>query len=181
MSLVPSTIAEWLKSGALYASADNGAVRAAWGDIAVESEIASCLALAADAAIEGDRQFAFVAQPLARETVLVPGRRSDLVGTSQRLFCDRAGYAGGPTVFILTAQEQAGNVTQLTVLRRMTAAVQPVLTLLKTAYETPENADAAFVSARVGIFAESLQVAVTTYETPDDAPAEFVSAQIGNT
>ena len=119
MSLVPSTIAEWLKSGALYASAENASIRAAWGDIAQESEIMSCLAIAADAAIEGDRQFAFLGQPLARETIRLPGRHAGLIGTAQRIACDRGGYAAAPAVFVIGAQEQAGNVTILTVLRRM--------------------------------------------------------------
>ncbi|KPF75875.1 hypothetical protein IP68_04920 [Blastomonas sp. AAP25] len=119
MSLVPTTVAEWLTGRAIYAQSEDGSLRASWGDVAIESEVLSPIAAAADASAEADRQLAFLGQPLAEEVVEVDGERVGLLGTCQRIVCDRAGYALGPTVLIVGAEEQDGGTTRLTVLRPM--------------------------------------------------------------
>ena len=119
MSLVPSTVAEWLAGRAIYAQAEDAALRASWGDVSIESEVLSPIAAAADAAAESDRQLQFLGQPLAEEVVEIAGERVDLLGTCQRIACDRAGYADGPAVLVIGAEEQDSGVTRLTVLRPM--------------------------------------------------------------
>lgn len=122
MSLVPTTVAEWLGGRAIYAQAEDAGLRASWGDVAIESEVVSPIAAAADAAAEAGRQLAFQGQPLAEEVIEVEGQLVALLGTAQRIVCDRAGYATGPTVLIIGAEEQDGGTTRLTVLRPMGVA-----------------------------------------------------------
>lgn len=119
MSLVPSTVQEWLTGRAVFSRAEDTALRDSWGNVAVESEIVSPIAAAADAATEAARQLAFLGQPFAEEVIEVPGDQIGLLGTVQRIVCDRAGYATGPAVLVIGAEEQDGGVTRLTVLRPM--------------------------------------------------------------
>ena len=119
MSLVPTTVAEWLGGRAIYAQAEDAALRASWGDVAIESEVVSPIAAAADASDEAERQLAFLGQPLAEEVIEVEGQLAGLLGTSRRIVCDRAGYALGPAVLIIGAEEQDAGTTRLTVLRPM--------------------------------------------------------------
>lgn len=121
MSLVPTTVSEWLTGRAIYAQSESTGLRASWGDVAIESEVLSPIAAAADASAESDRQLAFLGQPLAEEVIEVEGEQVSLLGTSQRIVCDRAGYALGPTVLIIGAEEQDVGTTRLTVLRPMGA------------------------------------------------------------
>lgn len=121
MSLVPASAAEWLKARALIAQAEDAVLRDAWGDISVESEVVSPIAAAADAVGEADRQLAFLGQPLAEETIELEGQWISMLGTARRIVCDRAGYALGPVVFVIGAEEQDGGTTRLTVLRPMGA------------------------------------------------------------
>lgn len=122
MSLVPSTIAEWLTGRAIYAQAEDVALRASWGEVSLESEVLSPIAAAADAAAEADRQLAFLGQPIAEEVIEIEGELVGLLGSCQRIVCDRAGYADGPAVLVIGAEEQDGGVTRLTVLRPMGVA-----------------------------------------------------------
>lgn len=119
MSLVPSTVAEWLAGRAIYAQAENSSLRASWGDVSIESEVLSPIAAAADASAEADRQLAFLGQPLAEEVIEIEGEAVGLLGTAQRITCDRAGYALGPVVLVIGAEEQDAGTTRLTVLRPM--------------------------------------------------------------
>lgn len=122
MSLVPSTIAEWLTGRAIYAQSEDAALRASWGEVSLESEVLSPIAAAADAAAEADRQLAFLGQPIAEEVIEIEGELVGLLGTCQCIVCDRAGYADGPAVLVIGAEEQDGGVTRLTVLRPMGVA-----------------------------------------------------------
>ena len=119
MPLVPSTVAEWLTGRALFAQSEDSALRASWGDVAVESEVLSPIAGSAAALSESDRQLAFLGQPLAEETIDVEGQWVGLIGTARRIVCDRAGYASGPVVFVIGAEERDDGMTRLTVLRPM--------------------------------------------------------------
>ena len=119
MSLVPTTISEWLTGRAIYAQAENTAVRASWGEVSIESEVLSPIANSSEASLEADRQLAFLGQPLAEETIEVGGDFVGLLGTAQRIACDRAGYAEAPTVLIIGAEELGEGITRLTVLRPM--------------------------------------------------------------
>lgn len=122
MSLVPSTIAQWLSDRAIFAQSENAMLRASWGDVSIESEVLSPIASAADASAEADRQLSFLGQPLAEEVIEIEGELVGLLGTCQRIVCDRAGYADGPAVLIIGAEEQDSGMTRLTVLRPMGAA-----------------------------------------------------------
>lgn len=119
MSLVPTTMAEWLTGRAIYAQAEDPVLRASWGEVSLESEVLSPIATASDAAVEADRQLLFLSQPLAEEIIEVAGELVYLLGTCQRIVCDRAGYANGPSVLIIGAEEQDSGLTRLTVLRPM--------------------------------------------------------------
>ncbi|PXW73774.1 hypothetical protein C7451_10960 [Blastomonas natatoria] len=61
-------------------------------------------------------------QPIAEEVIEIEGELAGLLGTCQRIICDRAGYADGPAVLVIGAEEQDGGVTRLTVLRPMGVA-----------------------------------------------------------
>lgn len=119
MSLVATTVAEWLTGRAIFAQSESLSLRGAWGDVSIESEVLSPVAAGADAVVEADRQLAFLGQPLAEETIEVSGHKVGLLGTTCRIICDRAGYASGPAVLIIGAEEQDGGTTRLTVLRPM--------------------------------------------------------------
>src|SRR3954469_9006903 len=103
---VDAGIVAWLKQGILWAAATDATLAANWGVDALETELVSCLALAAGAAAEQARQAAFLGGPLAIETADVKGLRSDLVGKPLTITCDRLGYDAGLTVFVIAAQEQ---------------------------------------------------------------------------
>ena len=122
MSAVPPTLAEWLRSAELIEVAGSTAVTAAWGDLAAVSRISTPLAIRSDAAVEGQRQLAFLGVPMALETLELPGRQAALLGTSKRIACDAPGYEATPAVFVIGVQENDNGSTQLTVLRRVFAA-----------------------------------------------------------
>lgn len=122
MPLVASTLAEWLRSAELVEQVDDGAILAAWGDLATDSRASSPLALRADAATEASRQLQFLDSPLAVETIEVAGRHSQLVGQSRRIDGDIADYAAAPSVFVIGAEERDGGTTLLTVLRKVEGA-----------------------------------------------------------
>lgn len=119
MSVDAETVA-WLKEGSLYSTATDAGVAAAWGDDARETTISSPLALSAGAAAEAARQQEFLEGPLAIDVVTVKGLRSDLIGRPVTVTCDRLGYDGGATVFVIGVEEEARvERTVLTVLRRL--------------------------------------------------------------
>lgn len=118
---VDAGIVGWLKNGAEYASSTDGAFATAWDVEAVETEIVSPLALAADAATEAALQQAFLEGPLAVEKHDVTGLRSDLVGQCITITISALGYDAGLAVFVIAAEESASvKRTTLTVLRKLT-------------------------------------------------------------
>ena len=120
MALDGATV-EWLKEGALFASATDSGIASAWGADALETSIMSPLALAADAATEAASQQAFLEGPVAVEVHDVPGKRIDLLGRPVTLTVARLGYDAGVAVFVIGAEEmQQVERTRLTVLRRLT-------------------------------------------------------------
>lgn len=115
---VAADFADWLKSPTLYASA---AGAPGWGDIARQTTVQSCLALAADAATEAARQVAFLGPARVIEQLSVPGHRcAELIGRAVTLTADAPGYRTGATVFVISAQEsEAESRTLLKVIRRL--------------------------------------------------------------
>lgn len=111
--------AAWLRGASLTATAENAAVGAAWGDLAVVSEILSPLALAADANAESVAQLAFLGVATAIDRIDVPGRREDAVGRLLDVTAIGGGYEDGERVFVLSARPSSGERTELTVLRRL--------------------------------------------------------------
>ena len=120
-TLVPANLAEWLRSENLVETATAAGVAAAWGDLAIDSELQSPFAEQADAAAEAARQLTFLGVALAVEKLLVRGWHANLIGQSRRVAANADGYAGTPPVFIIGADEQEGGVTVLTVLRKVEA------------------------------------------------------------
>lgn len=120
MSVDAGTV-DWLKKGALFASATDSGIASAWGVDAIETEVISPLALSGAAATEAGRQQDFLEGPLAVEVHDVPGLRSDLFGRPVTLTSAHLGYDAGLTVFVIGVEEQeAVSRTKLTVLRRLT-------------------------------------------------------------
>ncbi|HEX7820628.1 MAG TPA: hypothetical protein VF463_08410 [Sphingobium sp.] len=117
---VDAITAEWLRSTGSIATADDAAVKAAWGDLASVSEITSPLALATDANVEARRQLEFMNVPLAIEKVEVAGDHSSSLGRLLTIVAAGGGYADGIKVFVI-AVEPASSARRsiLTVLRRL--------------------------------------------------------------
>lgn len=120
MAAVDPGFAAWLKERALFASAADGAVAAAFGADAIETEIVSPFALQADAAAEAARQLAFLSGPLVMDVHQVPGLRSDLYGKAITIRTDTLGYDAGVVCFVIGVEEaDNGATTALTVLRKL--------------------------------------------------------------
>lgn len=120
MTLVDPDFAEWLASEDIAAIASDAAAEAKWGAIAIDTAIASPLALKGDALAEAARQLAFRAGPIAIETLRVPGLQLAMIGKVITLKADKGGYAAGVDVFVLGADEIDGiGGTKVTVLRRL--------------------------------------------------------------
>jgi hypothetical protein len=117
---VDPAFAAWLKSDALYSTGYASGVSATWGSRATSSTIVSPLAAKADADAESARQAAFLAGPLVRDTLVVPGQRSDLICRAVNAAGDRLGYEATPTVFVIGVDEtQIEGCTMLIVLRKL--------------------------------------------------------------
>lgn len=114
MPLVDSPTATWLQAPELVAEAARDA--SAFGSGVTESQVASPLALAADASVEAARQLAFLGPAAVIDQMRVEGDRVGWVGTCQPLLID--GAAAEPC-FVLGAQELDSGGTSLTVLRRL--------------------------------------------------------------
>ena len=85
-----------------------------------ETEILSPFALKADAEAEAARQLAFLSGPLAIDTHLVPGLRSDLFGQAVTIASSRLGYGAGRPAFVIGVEEaDAADQTTLTVLVKL--------------------------------------------------------------
>jgi hypothetical protein len=131
MSFVDLELARWLKEGALWTSADNAGVVAAFGAIARTTEIRSPLALAAGADAEAVRQVAFLGGPLVEDVAIVSGLRRDLLGQAITLKANppdgeaasavrQLGYEVGKTAFVIAYQEHDDiEQTTLVVLRKL--------------------------------------------------------------
>jgi hypothetical protein len=118
--MADSALVEWLKKGALFASATDAALSAAWGTDALETEIVSCLALSGATATEAARQQAFLGGPTAIERHNVPGLHQALIGRPVTITVARLGYDGGLTVFVIGAEELKDvERTELIVLRKL--------------------------------------------------------------
>lgn len=116
---VPTTLAEWLKSTALYVSTSNATLAASLLTSGLDSEIVSPLAASADATNELARQMSVLGGPLAIDRHVIKGARRDLICKPVQIFGDRLGYAAGPTVFVVDVDEQEDNTTALLVVRRL--------------------------------------------------------------
>lgn len=119
MSVDPG-FARWLKEGIIYAPAEDGAIGAAWGDLARSTDVGSPFATPGGAAAEASRQLAFLKGPLVIDEHLIAGSRYDLLGRAVTLTADRLGYDAGVTVFVVGAEElDDTDQTKLTVVRRL--------------------------------------------------------------
>lgn len=111
---VPITVAEYLKSEALFAVAASPSA-VVWGDRAVESETISPLYFADDAGDEAGRQAAFLKGPNGEDVVTVAGNRKDLFLKAVTIVCDKLGYAAGKVAFVIGFDERADGHTDLIV------------------------------------------------------------------
>lgn len=115
------TFAEWLRSEALYAYAEDAGIAASWGDDAPKSERITALASSAAATAEASRQLAFMNDPMAREQHTLKGRMAPYIGKTITLKNERLGYVNGLNVLVLSAQDDLGTgMSTITVLRRLT-------------------------------------------------------------
>lgn len=120
MATVDGGYGAWLKADARTAGATVFGAQAIWGDDALDSRVVSPLAFQADAQAEATAQAQFLAGPLARDRIVVPGLRCDLIGRLVTIFGDRLGYESGADVFVIGAAESDSvQVTTLTVLKRL--------------------------------------------------------------
>jgi len=120
MAAVPSGFGAWLKSPARYSTATIVGAADAWGEKATTSTNVSPLAYKTDADAEAVRQAQFLAGPIARDTHVVIGARSDLIGRVVRIIGPKLGYDDGVDVFVVAAVESETNgTTALTVLKRL--------------------------------------------------------------
>lgn len=117
MPAVDPAYGQWLKDEALFLRA-RPAGAPAWGDRGVSLKAISPLALRDDAIAEANRQALFLAGPLVRDRVTVPGARRDLVGRVVRITGDRLGYDVARICLVLGADEGAAD-TVLTVIRSL--------------------------------------------------------------
>lgn len=118
MTLVDPNYAAWLQSDELEAAAEN-ADAAKWGDLAIDTRIATALIYAEDAEDEASRQLAFRPGPLDVEWLRVSGLHVDMIGRVVTLRANKGGYEAGVDVFVLAADEtdKVGG-TKFLVLRR---------------------------------------------------------------
>lgn len=113
-------IADWLKTGALFSVKEDEGANGKWPGVAIDTEIASALALKEDAVIEAQRQLTFVGGPLALEVHVVPGLRADIIGKAVTIIASGLGYEAGRDVFVIDAEEaETTEQTTLAVLRRL--------------------------------------------------------------
>ncbi len=120
MSAVDPGVADWLRTGSLFATAVNPAAATQWPEIAIESEITSALALKAGAEAEAARQLGFMGGPLALDVHVVPGLRTDLIGKAITITAGGLGYEHGRNVLVIDAEEaETMEQTTLAGLRRL--------------------------------------------------------------
>lgn len=120
MSAVDPGVGQWLQAGALFTSASDALVAAAWPSLARETEIRSPLAFKAAAVAEAARQLAVLSGPLVFDAHVVEGLRAELIGQVVRISGSELDYGAGVVVFIIAAEEaDAVELTTLTVLRRL--------------------------------------------------------------
>lgn len=116
---VDAVTAAWLKSPYSSVAIQDGALVAAWGAIATNSEIVSALADRAAAVAEGGRQMGFLGFAIGAEKIRVPGLRLDLLGKLIDATCDR-GTMTVERCLVIGVDELAGiEMTILTVLRKL--------------------------------------------------------------
>lgn len=116
---VDATIADWLRSPGLRITATNAGA-AAWGDLAVTSEVRTPFEAEADAVAEGARQIAFLGPPRVIETLSVSGRQGALRGKAITITADLEGYRSGAVVFVIGTDEASiPGRTILRVIRRL--------------------------------------------------------------
>lgn len=116
---VSADFGSWLKSQALFVSAtpDNAA---AWAATGTTSEVISPIASGADAQVEAARQAEFLKGPRARDAIVVPGLRRDLMCRAITVRGDRLGYENGAVVFVIGYSEnRSSRTTTLNVIKRL--------------------------------------------------------------
>jgi len=121
---VAAGFASYLKSDALFATAQDATIAGRWGADAIDTKLVSAIASAADANSEAVRQLTFLSGPLVADEHIVPGRRHDLIGRRVRMRTydpQPLGYDdAGVIVFVIGAVESGdSDTTTLTVLRRL--------------------------------------------------------------
>ncbi len=120
MAAVDAGYAAWLKSQARYVTAHITGSETAYPAGTVDSEIISPIGAKADAEAEVVRQAQFLAGPIARDTHVMVGQLSHLVGTLVSITGDRLGYEDGRLCFVVEAREEQDRATTiLSVLTRL--------------------------------------------------------------
>jgi hypothetical protein len=92
MPSLPASLAQHLKSAALFEAANSASVVGAWGDLARSSEIISPLHNRNDAAIEAARQLALLNSPVAEDSHIISGIQNVKVGEVIEVIGDGLDY-----------------------------------------------------------------------------------------
>jgi hypothetical protein len=117
---VNPSLAEHLKSAALFESADSAPVLAAWGEIARTSDVISPLADRADAAAEAARQLALLDAPRATDRHEIPGLWPVAVGDVVNITSEDLNYSAGRNVIVVQViLDRPNDRTQLLVETRL--------------------------------------------------------------
>lgn len=120
MASIDPVYAQWLQSDGRWLTAEDGALRAIWGDTALTTQRMTTIATKADAEAEAARQLAFLGPVAVIDEHLLPGAWQQYRGQVITLTINQLGYAQGADVFVIKADDdEATGLSRVTVLRRL--------------------------------------------------------------
>lgn len=116
---VDQDFAVWLRGEALYSTLFSSGLSSGLYTDGLSTTIITGIETEASADAELARQLAVLGLPLAVDRHTVIGQYGGLIGRPITLTGDFLGYSAGVTVFVIGAEEQASNLTELRVIRRL--------------------------------------------------------------
>jgi hypothetical protein len=121
--MADTAFAEWLQSPERLVNAEDTALAARWGDLALVRAVSSTFDIEAAAIDEANRQLAFKGGPLVEEEIVVP-KKINIASVRGRVrtikIAGDPDYAPGLDVFIIGGELVHGTgITKLFVLRRL--------------------------------------------------------------
>lgn len=120
MASIDPIYAQWLQADGRWLTAEDGALRARWGDKALTTQRMTTIATKADAEAEAARQLAFLGPVAAIDEHLLLGSWQQYRGQVITLSINQLGYDQGVHVFVIKADDdEATGLSRVTVLRRL--------------------------------------------------------------